>query len=153
MRAGAQLLPFNPFLIKAVDGWIRSNQLTPYIVVDASVPGVEVPIAYVKDNQITLNLSYISAVFLQMTEEGVEFDARFNGVAHHLRIPYLAIRAIFAKEDPQHTTFLLPPSVPAEAHVALQAAEIQAVPTEQTTPPESPPSVPRQRGHLTLVKS
>ena len=47
-----------PYLIKAFYGWISDNQLTPYIAVDVNVYGVLVPMAYVADGQIVLNVSY-----------------------------------------------------------------------------------------------
>ena len=52
-----------PYIIRAFYQWISDNQLTPYIAVDVNVYGVIVPMAYVTDGQIVLNVS-MSAVVL-----------------------------------------------------------------------------------------
>lgn len=46
-----------PYLLRAFYEWIVDNDLTPYIVVDATNEMVEVPLEFVKDGQIVLNVS------------------------------------------------------------------------------------------------
>ena len=46
-----------PYLVRAIHEWILDNDLTPHIVVDADAQGVRVPSEYVKDGQISLNIS------------------------------------------------------------------------------------------------
>lgn len=46
-----------PYLLRAFYEWIVDNDLTPYIVVDATNELVEVPQEFVKDGQIVLNVS------------------------------------------------------------------------------------------------
>ena len=46
-----------PYLLRAFYEWIVDNDLTPYIVVDATNDMVEVPLEFVKDGQIVLNVS------------------------------------------------------------------------------------------------
>ena len=43
--------------MRALYEWIVDNDCTPYLLVDAAVPGVNVPRQYVKDGQIVLNIS------------------------------------------------------------------------------------------------
>jgi len=45
-----------PYLIRAINEWILDNNCTPYMVVDATMDGVSVPLAHVKDGQIVLNI-------------------------------------------------------------------------------------------------
>jgi stringent starvation protein B len=88
-----------PYLIGAFYDWISDNDLTPYIVVDVSVYGVEVPMAYVNDGQIVLNISSSAIGSIVMGETAIEFSARFGGKLEHLVAPYGAIAAIYAKEN------------------------------------------------------
>jgi stringent starvation protein B len=46
-----------PYLLRAMHEWISESNCTPHIVVDAGVPGVEVPRQYVRDGKIVLNVS------------------------------------------------------------------------------------------------
>lgn len=88
-----------PYIVRAFYDWISDNQLTPYVVVDVSVYGVLVPMAYVSDGQITLNISSSAVGAISMQGEQIEFSARFSGKLEHLVIPYGAIGAIYAKEN------------------------------------------------------
>ena len=46
-----------PYLIRAINEWILDNDSTPYLIVDATMEDVSVPMEYVKDGQIVLNIS------------------------------------------------------------------------------------------------
>jgi len=88
-----------PYIVKAFYDWISDNQLTPYIVVDVSVHGVLVPMSYVNDGQIVLNVSASAVGSIALGSEAIEFSARFGGKLEHLYVPYGAIAAIYAKEN------------------------------------------------------
>jgi stringent starvation protein B len=88
-----------PYIVKAFYGWISDNDLTPYIVVDVSVYGVMVPMAYVNDGQIVLNVSGSAVGSIALSEATIELSARFGGKLEHLSVPYGAIAAIYAKEN------------------------------------------------------
>lgn len=88
-----------PYLVKAFYNWISDNDLTPYIVVDVSVYGVLVPMSYVNDGQITLNISSSALGTISMGNDMIEFSARFGGKLEHICVPYGAIAAIYAKEN------------------------------------------------------
>ena len=49
------MTPNQPYLLKAFFDWIVDNQMTPYIVVDATNELVEVPQEFVKEGQIVLH--------------------------------------------------------------------------------------------------
>ena len=53
----------------------------------------------VKDGQIVLNLSAGATGNLQLTNDFIQFNARFQGVARELYIPMGAALAIYAREN------------------------------------------------------
>jgi stringent starvation protein B len=85
--------------------WMGDALFTPHLIVDAKVPGVEVPQAFVKDGRIVLNASLDATQGLQLTNEWIEFNARFNGVVHHVRIPVHAVLGIYARETGEGMVF------------------------------------------------
>lgn len=88
-----------PYLVRAIYEWITDNECTPYIIVNAEADNVEVPSQYVEDGRIILNVSEDAVRDLQITNEFLEFNARFNGVATQVYTPVLAILAIYAQEN------------------------------------------------------
>ncbi|MEW6990361.1 ClpXP protease specificity-enhancing factor [Colwelliaceae bacterium 6441] len=96
-----------PYIVRAFYDWISDNQLTPYIVVDVNVYGVMVPMAYVNDGQITLNVSSSAIGSISMVGEQIEFSARFGGKLEHLVVPYGAVAAIYAKENGAGTSLAI----------------------------------------------
>ena len=88
-----------PYLVGAFYDWISDNDLTPYIVVDVNVYGVLVPMSYVADGQIVLNIASSAVGSISMGEAAIELSARFGGKLEHLTVPYGAIGAIYAKEN------------------------------------------------------
>lgn len=88
-----------PYIVKAFYAWISDNDLTPYIVVDVSVSGVMVPMAYVNDGQIVLNVSGSAVGSIALSDDSIELSARFGGKLEHISVPYGAIAAIYAKEN------------------------------------------------------
>ncbi len=93
------IYPKRPYLLKAYYDWLVDNDFTPYLVVDATYFGVNVPIEFVKDGQIVLNLSMNATANLQMNKDSIEFMARFSGVPRNIYIPMGAAVAIYAREN------------------------------------------------------
>lgn len=91
--------PKRPYLLRAYYDWSLDNNFTPYLVVDATYYGVDVPQEYVKDGQIVLNLSPNAVGNLALGNETVEFSARFQGIPRALYIPMGAVLAIYAREN------------------------------------------------------
>jgi stringent starvation protein B len=85
--------------------WIVDSDCTPHIVVDAQVPGVEVPRQYVQDGKIVLNLSASATSGLVLGNDEVRFRGRFGGAAMDVRIPVEAILAVYARETGQGMIF------------------------------------------------
>ncbi|OOF35984.1 ClpXP protease specificity-enhancing factor [Rodentibacter heidelbergensis] len=94
-----QSSPKRPYLLRAYYDWLIDNDFTPYLVVDATYWGVNVPVEYVQDGQIVLNLSANATGNLQLTNDFIQFNARFKGVSRELYIPMGAALAIYAREN------------------------------------------------------
>ncbi|KGJ91230.1 ClpXP protease specificity-enhancing factor [Colwellia psychrerythraea] len=101
-----------PYIVKAFYEWISDNDLTPYIMVDVNVYGVLVPMNYVADGQIVLNIAGSAVGTIALGDKTINFSARFGGKLEHITVPYGAIGAIYAKENGAGTS--LPIEHPAE---------------------------------------
>lgn len=88
-----------PYLLRAYYEWLSDNSFTPYLVVDANYYGVEVPQEYVKDGRIVLNISNGAVGNLVLSNDSIEFNARFQGILRNIYIPMGAALAIYAREN------------------------------------------------------
>lgn len=94
-----------PYLLRAIYDWILDNHLTPYLMVDATLPNVAVPERFVEDGEIVLNIAPQAVGGLSLGNEAVEFDARFSGVAQHVYVPVQAVKAIYSVENGRGMVF------------------------------------------------
>ena len=94
-----------PYLLRAMHEWISDSQCTPHVVVDAGVAGVAVPRQFVQDGKIVLNISWNATGQLQLGNEELSFDGRFGGASMHVRVPMVAVLAIYARETGQGMIF------------------------------------------------
>ena len=94
-----------PYLLRAMHEWMADAGFTPHVIVDAGRAGVEVPAAYIKYGKIVLNVSMNATQRLQLLNHGIEFDARFAGVVHHVRVPIGAVLGIYARETGEGMVF------------------------------------------------
>ena len=94
-----------PYLVRAMHEWMGDNGNTPYIVVDATLPGVVVPEEHIKDGKIILNISHSAAHNLKLQNASVSFRARFGGVPYDVFVPVKAVLGIYAKETGQGMIF------------------------------------------------
>ena len=99
------MTPSKPYLIRAIYEWITDNNLTPYIAVDATVPDTMVPDEYIKDGEIVLDISATAANNLTISNDSIEFKARFGAISHNIYIPILAVMVIYAQENDQGMAF------------------------------------------------
>ena len=88
-----------PYLIRAINEWILDNDCTPYMVVDATMDDVSVPLEFVKDGQIVLNIGPQAIRNLSISGEYVMFSGRFAGMAHEVYAPIGAVMGIITKEN------------------------------------------------------
>lgn len=100
-----KLASSRPYLVRAFHEWILDNNCTPYIVVDAGLQGVQVPTEHVANGQIVLNISPSAVRSLSVSNEALEFSARFGGVPMQVYIPIPAVLAIYARENGEGMVF------------------------------------------------
>src|SRR5690554_7707390 len=81
-----------PYLIRAIHEWLLDNQCTPYVLVNTRHEGVQVPLDFVKDNRIVLNIAPDAIRNLQMDNEWISFSARFAGKAMDVFIPISSVQ-------------------------------------------------------------
>lgn len=91
--------PRRPHLLRAHYDWILENDLTPHLVVDVNIVGVQVPMEYAHDGQIVLNISPRAVNNLELTLHQVLFSASFGGIPRSVRVPMIAVMAIYAREN------------------------------------------------------
>lgn len=94
-----------PYLIRALYEWIGDNGLTPYLMVDASAPGVRVPPQTVKDGRVVLNIAARAVTRLELANDVISFQARFSGVPMLVLVPVDAVLAVYAMENGQGMLF------------------------------------------------
>jgi stringent starvation protein B len=101
---GISIPSTKPYLIRALHEWCSDNGFTPFIAV--FVDGrVEVPMEFVKNDEIVLNLSSEACHQLDLGNEWVSFQARFSGVPKRVMVPVTHVLAIYARENGQGMSF------------------------------------------------
>ena len=58
---------------------------------DVNVYGVMVPMSYVNDGQIILNVSGSAVGNIALSDTSIELSARFGGKLEHISVPYVNI--------------------------------------------------------------
>lgn len=105
MADDLKMTPNRPYLLRAFYEWIVDNNLTPYLVVDATMAGVKVPTQHVQNGQIVLNINPSAVGNLLLGNDAVTFSARFGGSPFALYIPQRSVLAIYARENGAGTMF------------------------------------------------
>jgi stringent starvation protein B len=72
------------------------------VFVDSSV---EVPMEFVKKDEIVLNLSLEACHQLNLDNDWISFQARFGGVPRKIMVPVSHVLAIYARENGQGMSF------------------------------------------------
>jgi stringent starvation protein B len=98
-----------PYLIRALHDWCTDNGFTPFIAVFVDSQ-VQVPLEYVKDAEIVLNLGFEATTSLKIGNEVIEFKARFGGISREIVVPVDRVIAIYARENGQGMAFPSPPN-------------------------------------------
>ena len=128
------MTPTRPYLLRAFYEWIVDNEMTPQILVNAEMDNVDVPMEFVEEGKIVLNVSMSATQGLEITNQAVTFSARFSGKPTSIYLPIEAVLAIYARENGQGSAF--------------QAEEHTDTPKENT---ESSPQKPKRPNYLRLV--
>ena len=85
--------------------WIVDNGMTPHVLVDTSNDRVMIPRQYEEDGRIVLNISPSAVQSLDIGNEALNFDARFDGNAMDVFVPMEYILAIYTRENGQGMLF------------------------------------------------
>jgi len=93
-----------PYLLRALYEWCTDNGYTPYIVVSVDAR-TRVPMEFVKNGEIVLNISFEATGNLKMDNDFIHFKARFGGVAREIEVPVDNVSAIYARENGQGMAF------------------------------------------------
>lgn len=94
-----------PYLIRAFYDWIVDNELTPFILVDAEYPGVQVPTEHIVQGRIILNISPAATRGLLLENDRIVFTARFSGKTEQLFVFPNAVLEIYAQENGRGIAF------------------------------------------------
>ncbi|MEJ6001046.1 ClpXP protease specificity-enhancing factor [Paucibacter soli] len=131
--AGTPSTSTRPYLIRALHDWCTDNGFTPYIAVHVD-RHVQVPMEYVSNNEIVLNVGFEATSSLDLGNEFIQFKARFGGVAREIHVPVDHVVAIYARENGQGMAF--PAPTPEEPNaVATPAAPGSAAPSPRPVTP------------------
>jgi len=114
-----------PYLIRALHDWCTDNGFTPYIAVHVD-RFVQVPMEYVSNNEIVLNVGFDATSSLDLGNELIQFKARFGGTAREIIVPVDHVLAIYARENGQGMAFPAPEVAPDAATPGLAAVSISA---------------------------
>jgi stringent starvation protein B len=93
------MLSDKPYLIRAIYDWLLASGCTPYLTVDVHYEGVEVPMEFVEDGKIILNISPDAVNTLDLGARNITFQARFSGRAMDLIVPLGSVLALYAAEN------------------------------------------------------
>ncbi|KLV06363.1 ClpXP protease specificity-enhancing factor [Photobacterium ganghwense] len=156
-----RMTPRRPYILRAFYDWLVDNDLTPHLVVDATQPGVQVPMEFVSDGQIVLNIAPRAVGNLELGNEAISFNARFSGRPHSVIVPLYAALAIYARENGAGTMFEPEPAYMADieelddieleddAPMVLSSVEVDEEP-ELVSESDSNDEPPRPRGRPSL---
>ncbi|WP_037586597.1 ClpXP protease specificity-enhancing factor [Stenoxybacter acetivorans] len=149
-----------PYLLRAIYEWCIDSSFTPHIAVWVN-EHTQVPMQYVRDNQIILNISPSACQNLVIDNEWINFTARFSGVAHEIWIPVGQVGGIFARENHKGMGFEIePPETKTELSMTHDEANPKNTkspksPKPQTEPPKTPPetnNTAKPKSKLKIVK-
>jgi stringent starvation protein B len=121
-----------PYLLRAIYEWCVDNGYTPHISVVVD-PRTRVPMEYVRNGEIVLNIGPVAASRLHMGNELIECTARFSGVARDLVIPVATVAAIYAGENGHGMSF-----EPGKKERTMEAGGVEvAAPPGPKDPPKT----------------
>ncbi len=160
-----------PYLLRAIYEWCTDAGFTPYVAV-AVDETVRVPVEFVKNGEIVLNVSALATNRLKIGNDAVEFQARFGGVPRDVYVPIGRVIAIYARENGQGMAFDVPrphatasadrptlperPGLPPASETSSGASLVPVATTgnaqDETRPPTPSGPRPGDRPKLTRVK-
>jgi len=138
-------IPTKPYLLRALYEWCVDNGYTPHLAVKVDDRTL-VPPEHVRNGEITLNVSPGAVHKLEMSNEMIEFAARFAGVARQISVPVENVYALYARETGHGMTFEVDltkpaPQADAEGEPSAPPAALPApADDDDDQPPPKPPA-------------
>lgn len=150
-----------PYLVRALHDWCTDNGFTPLLAVHVD-ESVRVPMEFVKNNEIVLNVSFDATSGLRLGNEFIDFKARFGGIPRDIAVPIDHVIAIYARENGQGMAFPVPtePSTLSVADVDASAApapappglRLASEPADDRADSQEPPPAPPAGGRPSLKR-
>lgn len=151
-----------PYLLRAIYEWCTDNGYTPYLaaMVDKHT---QVPLEFVKNGEIVLNISFSATSGLKMDNDYIHFHARFAGVSREIFVPVDNVVAIYARENGQGMAFEVTrkpeEEIVPEEEPASEVPVLTAVPpahgngeNDAGPSPDDTPDPPKKGGRPTLTR-
>lgn len=142
-------IPTKPYLLRALYEWCVDNGYTPHLAVKVD-SRTQVPLEYVKNGEITLNIGPTAVHKMLIGNDLVEFSARFGGVARQISVPVTNVYALYGRETGHGMTFEI--DSPKPGIQAVAEAETSQPSEGQDVPPEPPRPTAGGRPALRRVK-
>lgn len=160
------MTPSRPYLLRGLYDWIVDNNCTPYLLVDAEYPDLVIPLDYVNDGKIVLNVLPSAVRDFSIDNNYISFSARFAGKAQEIFLPIGSVLAVYAKENGRGMFFeaeeIPHPTTSSAADwtgveevsdpTAPSLSEEPALSDEPVIPKPKPASKSNQKSHLKVVK-
>ena len=102
---------------------------------------MSLPMEFVKDGRVVLNISATATRHLVMDNQDIRFSARFNGASREVVVPWSAVEGVFARETGEGMMF--PPEEETLYEEGLESGETEG---------EDPPEPEKPRPSLKVVK-
>ena len=99
-----QEISTKPYFMRAIYEWCTDNGYTPYMAVKVN-HAARVPMEFVRNGEIVLNISFGATSGLKMDNDAVAFKARFGGVSRDIHVPVENVMAVYASENGQGMAF------------------------------------------------
>ncbi|MDF3123634.1 ClpXP protease specificity-enhancing factor [Rheinheimera sp. 1928-s] len=149
------MTPNKPYLIRAFYEWIVDNNLTPYLVVNASIQGCKVPTQHIQNGQIVLNILPSAVGNMLMGNDAITFNARFGGKPFALTVPIKAVLAIYARENGAGTMFDAEDDGDEDIHHLEAVSDDEEMDSPERSPSDDEPTDPnkgKKVSHLRVIK-
>ncbi len=124
-----------PYFLRAIYEWCTDNGYTPYVAVSVDA-STRVPMEFVRNGEIVLNISFSATSGLKMDNDFINFSARFGGVSRQISVPVANVMAIYANENGQGMAFEV------QATDDGAASDASGAPAEVVSPAEVAPDAP-----------
>jgi stringent starvation protein B len=141
-----------PYMLRAIYEWCTDNGYTPYIAVKVN-QFCQVPMAFVKNGEIVLNVSFGATKGMKFDNDAISFSARFGGVARDIYVPVDNVLAIYASENGQGMAFDVRLDAPASAPASGPGPVPTPVPAAPTLAVAPAPTLAAAPAPLASVSS